>query len=160
MWKKERENGPKPHSSVPSWDDINTDWRDSSSCASRHSLVLRNSECVEQKGGMKKDRQGWELSRWVRRTAPNMRLLEVLREICSYSASESSSNMFIGYDTNNWSAEAKCSILSMTFWGENKSIMTPNKRQYYNEYRYCQVAIKPFLKLQKYRSDSSINKIC
>lgn len=67
---------------LPSWEDINTDWRDSSSCALRHSIVLRNGECVEQKGGMKKDRQGWELSCWISRTAPNMRLLEVLREMC------------------------------------------------------------------------------
>lgn len=67
---------------LPFWEDINTDWRDSSSCAVRHSIVLRNHECVEQKGGMKKDRQGWELSRCISTTAPNMRLLEVLREMC------------------------------------------------------------------------------
>lgn len=67
---------------LPSWEDINTDWRDSSSCALRHSIVLRNGECVEQKGGMRKDRQWWELSCWISRTAPNMRLLEVLREMC------------------------------------------------------------------------------
>lgn len=67
---------------LPFWGDINTDWRDSSSCAVRHSIVLRNHECVEQKGGMKKDRQGWELSRCISTTAPNTRLLEVLREMC------------------------------------------------------------------------------
>lgn len=152
--KKRERAALKPNNSVPSWDDINMDWRDSSSCALRHILVLRNSECVEQKGGMKKDRQGWELSGWIRRTAPNMRLLEVLREMgiqLRFAAIVLLNQAAIcsalqATNTNNWIKMQH--PLNDILHTKKKTNIIPNKKQYNENRDIARLLSSHFFKLQ------------